>query len=600
MKPARWSLVRPAVAEVATAAAEGVAAVVMVVAAEAVAAATAVAVRAAAVAAMVAVVKAAATAGGAAKAGFAALTAFATALGAGGVGGGGGYGGGREGGGYGGGRSEGGFRSPYGSGNRSGGGGGRGGGGYGGGNNRGCCSLIRWRGFPGTTAAAGSLAHEPAPSGAFRTGLLEGVPATASFKGVFSWQQIGLAALARPAGEQAVQQRVRRHAQQCGHHPHLPGDDLVAQAGADGPEGTIGKVAGRHQKRHTVAVRACQRGVDIARQQRHHAHPLRAHLAAQAFAVADHRRFAGAVRAMSRQAPDAGHAADADQCAAAPPGHRVHEGLECGGHADVVGGKGARHHFDVVPLGRVHAHADAGVGDDHIRQALAGNAVLAGGDDALCHCDICAVNFMAAGADSCCAGPGFDLGRSARHQGQAIARAMKAQGQRLANAAGGAGDEDQGMIHGGSKARGATRRGARGAIGAEGAMGAMVQGPGISTPRTCPRSCNTWLRWSYSMPSAVKRSRPRVSVTGWSERTRSAWALVKACRNSLRISSRGRAGVPGLAGKGSRVTMALPKSCTCEPSALLSARLAVATVIWPSGLIERICAWSISNMPVSG
>src|SRR6218665_569625 len=80
MKPARWSLVRPPVPEVATAAAEGVAAVVMVVAAEAVAAATAVAVRAAAVAAMVAVVKAAATAGGGGQGGSPAPTALATPL----------------------------------------------------------------------------------------------------------------------------------------------------------------------------------------------------------------------------------------------------------------------------------------------------------------------------------------------------------------------------------------------------------------------------------------------------------------------------------------------------------------------------------------
>src|SRR6218665_2943480 len=155
MKPARWSLARPAVAEVATAAAEGVAAVVMAAAA-AVAAATAVAVRAVAVA-MVAVVKAAATAGGAAEGGFPGPTALGPPGGAG----------------VGRGEEEG--------------------------------LLFCWGDFFGTTGAAGSRPPKPAPWGAFRTGLLEGFPATAPFKGAFSWQQIGLAALARPAGEQAVQ-----------------------------------------------------------------------------------------------------------------------------------------------------------------------------------------------------------------------------------------------------------------------------------------------------------------------------------------------------------------------------------------------------------
>jgi hypothetical protein len=73
---------------------------------------------------------------------------------------------------------------------------------------------------------------------------------------------------------------------------------------------------------------------------------------------------------------------------------------------------------------------------------------------------------------------------------------------------------------------------------------------------------------------------------------------MKACRNSPRISSFG-CGRPA-ASAPSRVTTASPISCTCEPSALLIARRAVATVSAPRSLNWRMRGWSISVVSVSG
>jgi hypothetical protein len=95
----------------------------------------------------------------------------------------------------------------------------------------------------------------------------------------------------------------------------------------------------------------------------------------------------------------------------------------------------------------------------------------------------------------------------------------------------------------------------------------------------------------------VKRSPPRSSSTGLCDFTRSVFR--KASRNSLRNSMRGIAR-PSAPVTASRVTTASPTSCTSEPSELLIARRAVATVSSPRGLNERICGWSISNVSVSG
>ena len=69
--------------------------------------------------------------------------------------------------------------------------------------------------------------------------------------------------------------------------------------------------------------------------------------------------------------------------------------------------------------------------------------------------------------------------------------------------------------------------------------------------------------------------------------------------NSPRNSIAGR-GAPWPLRLASRVTTASPNSCTSEPSALLSARRAVATVSSPRALNERMRGWSISSVSVSG
>lgn len=108
---------------------------------------------------------------------------------------------------------------------------------------------------------------------------------------------------------------------------------------------------------------------------------------------------------MPGQAADARHTANTDQGAAAALHHSVHKRLEGGRHADVIGGKGARHDVDIGADGGVHAHADAGVGNDDVGQALAGNAIMARGHDAFRHRHIGTINFIAISAYCLCANP---------------------------------------------------------------------------------------------------------------------------------------------------------------------------------------------------
>jgi hypothetical protein len=118
--------------------------------------------------------------------------------------------------------------------------------------------------------------------------------------------------------------------------------------------------------------------------------------------------------------------------------------VEGGGQADVVGGQGVAQHVQVRALGGVHAHADAGVGDHHVGQALRLDAGLAGGHDAVHIGHVGAVDAHAVRRQALGLRPGLHFGRAARHQGQAPAGLRITRGQRLADAAGGAGDEDQG------------------------------------------------------------------------------------------------------------------------------------------------------------
>jgi hypothetical protein len=65
----------------------------------------------------------------------------------------------------------------------------------------------------------------------------------------------------------------------------------------------------------------------------------------------------------------------------------------------------ACHDVDVAALGRVHADADAGVGDDHVRQPLPLQTRLAGRHDAVGLRDISTIDFIAACAYPASASP---------------------------------------------------------------------------------------------------------------------------------------------------------------------------------------------------
>jgi len=86
-------------------------------------------------------------------------------------------------------------------------------------------------------------------------------------------------------------------------------------------------------------------------------------------------------------------------------------------------------------------------------------------------------------------------------------------------------------------------------------------------------------------------------VTGSSERTRSV--STHACSRCPCSRSTGTARCPAAAGV-IRSTTASPSRVTSEPSALLIARLAVAVITRPCGLVERMSTWSISSVSVSG
>ncbi len=101
---------------------------------------------------------------------------------------------------------------------------------------------------------------------------------------------------------------------------------------------------------------------------------------------------------MPGQAANARHTADTHQGATLALHHAAHKRLEGGRHADVVGGKGACHDVDIGTDGGVHAHADAGVGNHHVGQPLARDAVLARRHDALGHRYVGTINFIAISA----------------------------------------------------------------------------------------------------------------------------------------------------------------------------------------------------------
>ena len=101
------------------------------------------------------------------------------------------------------------------------------------------------------------------------------------------------------------------------------------------------------------------------------------------------------------------------------------------------------HHLEVAEHRGVHADADAGVGDHHVGQALRGDAGAAGGGDAVDVAHVGGVDGAACRIQALRLRPGLDLAGAPRHQRQPVAGAVEAPGQRLADAAGGAGDEDQ-------------------------------------------------------------------------------------------------------------------------------------------------------------
>ena len=214
----------------------------------------------------------------------------------------------------------------------------------------------------------------------------------------------------------------------------------MADACLDGVKRTFGKRVGSHQKGHRILVLTRQRRVHIPRAERDDPDTERPAFAAQAFAVTDHRRLARTIGAMPRQPPDAGNAGDPDQRATPAFAKVTQERLEGRGQAQVVGLVGGPHHRQIVEFGRVHADADACVGDDDIRQPLTGDALASGSGDAVDVAHIGGIRHACRWVEPPRLRPGRDLRGATCHQRQPVSGLLVTLGEGPSDSARCAGD----------------------------------------------------------------------------------------------------------------------------------------------------------------
>ncbi len=190
---------------------------------------------------------------------------------------------------------------------------------------------------------------------------------------------------------------------------------------------------------HRVGVLFRHRCGDVARADGRHAHARSAQLHAQAFEVADGGRFRGAVGAGAGQAAITGHARHADQLAAPGPAHSRDEGVEGVHHPDHVGVEDFLEDRDVVRMVGRGAVRDAGVGDDQVGHAMLRHEV---GGRCLQGAGIANVGNVGIGPRRQSSAEGFEEIAAAGEEPQPGALAGVVARERLADAAGGARQED--------------------------------------------------------------------------------------------------------------------------------------------------------------
>ena len=117
--------------------------------------------------------------------------------------------------------------------------------------------------------------------------------------------------------------------------------------------------------------------------------------------------------------------------------------MESGCQPEVVGGESALHNVQIAPHTGIHSNTDARISHDHIRQTLRLNTLLPSCDDALDIRHIGAVNLETLGIQLLGLRPCVNLRRTASRQCKRITRVIEPLGKRLADAAGGACDENQ-------------------------------------------------------------------------------------------------------------------------------------------------------------
>ena len=117
--------------------------------------------------------------------------------------------------------------------------------------------------------------------------------------------------------------------------------------------------------------------------------------------------------------------------------------MKSGGHAYVVDRKGFCDGIQITAVRRVHANADAGVGNHDIGHPLGGEATVCGGDHTVRLRHIGTVHGKPVCGQALGRSPSLDLLGSPRYQCQTPAGLVIAPGDCLTNATGGTGDKDQ-------------------------------------------------------------------------------------------------------------------------------------------------------------
>jgi hypothetical protein len=187
--------------------------------------------------------------------------------------------------------------------------------------------------------------------------------------------------LARGVSDEPIKEPVWYQAQHAGDQGHLPRNDRVRRAAPDQRSDSLGCFIGIHQKRHRVRVVLGHGRGDVARRHGGNADPASAKFYPQTFEIGDCSGLGGAIGAPSRQAAVAGDAGNTGKRATPPLAHARDERLESSSDSKHVDIKHFAEYRQIIGVFSQGADADARVGDDDVRTAMADGKVAHGVDN---------------------------------------------------------------------------------------------------------------------------------------------------------------------------------------------------------------------------